>query len=246
MFNYYKHKNINYLIKGVYFMILPVLQDNYIYSYMNEALIRQVEIAKKKNKDINNQTISDGTGIHKSTVSEHLSSQKRLSIEQAKSYAKYLDIPLIRVIDDNIVKYPLVAYADNNGEVLMRQPHQNEIIVHPNEIKTTGEYGIYNEKWQSIHFYHPEIHSSNLKKLDIDNTYETINVDNMIDDLAYLITKQGQFIGEIKKFNTKTYEIEWFSLHTLKTTKAILIKAYPILSITKTKYALAQKIQQVL
>ena len=117
MFNYYKHKNINYLIKGVYFMILPVIQDNYIYSYMNEALIRQVEIAKRKNKDINNQTISDGTGIHKSTVSEHLSSQKRLSIEQAKSYAKYLDIPLIRVIDDNILDPEFSWWNDTLGEM---------------------------------------------------------------------------------------------------------------------------------
>ena len=227
-------------------MILPTLQDNYIYSFMNEALIKQVEIAKKNNKDINNQTISDGTGIHKSTVSEHLSSQKRLSIEQAKSYAKYLNVPLIRVIDDSTVKYPIVAYANNIGEVLMRQPHQNEIIVHPNEIRTTGEYGIYNEKWQSIHFYHPDIHSENLKKLDQDNTNTAINIDNMIDDLAYIITKQGQFIGEITKVNLKTYEIEWYSLHTAKTSKATLIKAYPILSVTKTKYALAQKIQQVL
>lgn len=227
-------------------MILPALQDNCIYSYMNEALIKQVEIAKRKNKDINNQTISDGTGIHKSTVSEHLSSQKRLSIEQAKSYAKYLNVPLIRVIDDSIVKYPIVAYANNIGEVLMRQPHQNEIIVHPNEIRTTGEYGIYNEKWQSIHFYHPNIHSSNLKKLDEDNTNTAINIDNMINDLAYIITKQGQFIGEITKVNLKNYEIEWYSLHTAKTSKATLIKAYPILSVTKTKYALAQKIQQIL
>ena len=227
-------------------MILPTLQDNYIYSFMNEALIKQVEIAKKNNKDINNQTISDGTGIHKSTVSEHLSSQKRLSIEQAKSYASYLKVPLIRVIDDSTVKYPIVAYANNIGEVLMRQPHQNEIIVHPNEIRTTGEYGIYNEKWQSIHFYHPDIHSENLKKLDQDNTNTAINIDNMIDDLAYIITKQGQFIGEITKVNLKTYEIEWYSLHTAKTSKATLIKAYPILSVTKTKYALAQKIQQVL
>tara|TARA_R110002020_G_scaffold301426_1_gene516867 strand:- start:990 stop:1673 length:684 start_codon:yes stop_codon:yes gene_type:complete len=227
-------------------MILPALQHKFIYSYMNEALIKQVEIAKRKNKDINNQTISDGTGIHKSTVSEHLSSQKRLSIEQAKSYAKYLNVPLIRVIDDSTVKYPIVAYANNIGEVLMRQPHQNEIIVHPNEIRTTGEYGIYNEKWQSIHFYHPNIHSSNLKKLDQDNTNTAISIDNMINDLAYIITKQGQFIGEITKVNLKNYEIEWYSLHTAKTSKATLIKAYPILSVTKTKYALAQKIQQVL
>ena len=217
-----------------------------MFNYMNEALIKQVEIAKRKNKDINNQTISDGTGIHKSTVSEHLSSQKRLSIEQAKSYAKYLNVPLIRVIDDSTVKYPIVAYANNIGEVLMRQPHQNEIIVHPNEIRTTGEYGIYNEKWQSIHFYHPNIHSSNLKKLDQDNTNTAISIDNMINDLAYIITKQGQFIGEITKVNLKNYEIEWYSLHTAKTSKATLIKAYPILSVTKTKYALAQKIQQVL
>ena len=179
--------------------ILEYLGDDIV----NEALIKQVAKYRKTNKESNNEVISAKTGIDKSTVSLHLSSQRQVSLADCRKYALYLNVPLIKIIDDSTVKYPIVAYANNIGEVLMRQPHQNEIIIHPNEIKTTGEYGIYNEKWQSIHFYHPEIHSENLKKLDLDqnNTNTEISVDSMINDLAYIITKQGQFIGEIKKVN---------------------------------------------
>ena len=44
---------------------------------MNEALIRQIDIAKIKNHDL----ISKGTGIDKSTVSLHLSSKRRINID---------------------------------------------------------------------------------------------------------------------------------------------------------------------
>ena len=58
---------------------------------MNEALIRQIDIAKIKNHDL----ISKGTGIDKSTVSLHLSSKRRINIEQAYKYAEFIKVHVI-------------------------------------------------------------------------------------------------------------------------------------------------------
>ena len=80
---------------------------------MNEALIRQIDIAKIKNHDL----ISKGTGIDKSTVSLHLSSKRRINIEQAYKYADFLKVPVIKVIDENVVKYRVVRYVNDFGEV---------------------------------------------------------------------------------------------------------------------------------
>ena len=213
---------------------------------VNEALIKQVAKYRKTNKESNNEVISAKTGIDKSTVSLHLSSQRQVSLADCRKYAQFLSLPLIKVIDDKLVKYPVSAYVNNNGEVLMRQPHQNEIIIQPNEIESTGEYAIYNQDFESLHWYHPQIHSQNIKKLDEEDTNQNIDPHNMYNDLVYMITTKGQFIGEIQSFNPKTHDVVWFNLHTSKKQKSKLVKAYPITSITKLKYAQSQKIEQVL
>ena len=135
--------------------ILDYLGDDIV----NEALIKQVAKFRKTNKESNNEVISAKTGIDKSTVSLHLSSQRQVSLADCRKYAQFLNLPLIKVIDDKLVKYPVSAYVNNDGEVLMRQPHQNEIIIQPNAIESTGEYAIYNQDFQSLHWYHPQIHS---------------------------------------------------------------------------------------
>ena len=97
---------------------------------MNEALIKQVLLARIKNHDL----ISKGTGIDKSTVSLHLSSKRQISVDHAKLYAKFLKVPLIKVLDDNIVKYRVVRYVDDTGVVIPPTEDDDHLVITPNEI----------------------------------------------------------------------------------------------------------------
>ena len=209
-------------------------KNNYSFPEMNEALIKIVQEKKRLDTDLNNQVISDRTSIDKSTVSLHLSGKRKINIDDAQSYAKYFNVPLIRILDDKVVKYPIVAYANQLGEVLMRKPNQNEIVICPNLIQSTNCYAIYNDFWKSIHWY------EEAKSTDV------IDPSNMINDLAYIIGKKGHWIGEIKEYNPKTKGITYYSLHTAKTYKDKLHIAYPILDISKLKYHTMIKIKNIL
>jgi len=209
-------------------------KNNYNFPEMNDALIKIVQERKKIDSDLNNQVISDHTKIDKSSVSLHLSGKRKINIDDALNYAKYFDVPLIRILDDKVVKYPIVAYGNKEGEVLMRKPNQNEIVVCPNLIQSTNCYAIYNDFWQSIHWY------------EEDKSTDVIDPSTMINDLCYIIGKKGHWIGEIRDYNPKTKNITYYSLHTAKNYKDKLIIAYPILDISKLKYHAMIKIKNIL
>ena len=72
----------------------------------------KIDIAKIKNHDL----ISKGTGIDKSTVSLHLSSKRRINIEQAYKYADFLKVPVIKVIDEISISSNLLK---NDSEIFI-------------------------------------------------------------------------------------------------------------------------------
>ena len=65
-------------------------EDNH---YYNEELI----IIKSKSGIKNNDIISRGTGIDKSTVSLHFSGKRLINVDQAKLYANFFEVPIQRV-----------------------------------------------------------------------------------------------------------------------------------------------------
>ena len=103
---------------------------------MNEALIKQVLLARIKNHDL----ISKGTGIDKSTVSLHLSSKRQISVNHAKLYAKFLKVPLIKVLD--------------------------HLVITPNEIQKKNLKVIYHLERDLVYWYHPEISCNNSNIID--------------------------------------------------------------------------------
>lgn len=206
-----------------------MVQNNYDFEIMNEALIKQVLKAQKNNKDINNLSISQATGIHKSTVSNHLNSEKRLSIEHARSYAEYLKVPLIKVIDDTVVKYRVVKYANDLGEITDPTEEDFDVIITPNEIESSNQYCIYDKKRNNIYWYDPKT--------------SCINV-NTIDKYCYIKTPKGDYLGNVVTHNTST--IEFFNVHTSKIIKMKFHKCYPLTAITFCDFATATRVKNEL
>ena len=192
---------------------------------MNEALIKQINLAKVKNHSI----IEKATGIDKSTISLHLNSRRPISIEQAKAYAKFLDIPLIKVIDDTVVKYRVVKYSDENGEVSDPTEEDFDVILAPNEISTSSQYCIYDKKRNTVYWYDPKQSCE---------TTETIN------EYCYIKTDTIDYLGSV--INHDKTNIEFLNIHTNKKIKTKFHKCYPLTGITFCKFATVTKIHNAL
>ena len=194
---------------------------------MNEALIRQIDIAKIKNHDL----ISKGTGIDKSTVSLHLSSKRRINIEQAYKYAEFLKVPVIKVIDENVVKYRVVRYVSISGEVNPPTEDDFEIIVCPNQIEKKEEKIIYDKKKNTAYWYSPNF------------DYNNSNIEN---EYCYIKNKFKSYLGTITKHNKKTNMITFFNFHTQKEMKVKSEIGHPITSITFCNFTTDKKINNSL
>lgn len=195
---------------------------------MNESLIRQINLAKVKNHSL----IEKGTGIDKSTISLHLNSKRPLSIEHAKAYAKYLEIPLIKILDDTVVKYRVVKYANDLGEVTNPTEEDFDIILAPNEIENSHQYAIYNKDRNSVYWYCPRITCSNA---DTTNQY------------AYIKTDDISYLGHIIKYSDEDKNIvEFLNVHTNKKMKIKCNLCYPITGITFCDFATVTKVENQL
>ena len=192
---------------------------------MNEALIKQINLAKVKNHSI----IEKATGIDKSTISLHLNSRRLISIDQAKAYAKFLDVPLIKVIDDTVVKYRVVKYANDTGEVTDPTEEDFDVILAPNEIESTHQYCIYDKKRNTVYWYDPKQSCE---------THETIN------QYCYIKTIDKSYLGTVLSHD-KTH-IEFINIHTTKKIKIKFLKCYPLTGITFCNFAKVTKIHNSL
>ena len=175
--------------------------------------------------------LSKLSGIDKSTVSAHLTGTKKLSMYHAEKYAHGLEVPVIKLIDEKIVKYPVGAYVENNGSVRLRNEIEDEIIVSENHILNTSEVAIYNKDYDVVYFYDNDRHCH---QTDVINRY------------CYIKTDKENFMGDIEKLNKKTLKITFWNRYTKKYQIKKLIKAYPINSIHFLKETTLFKIQDSL
>jgi len=202
---------------------------NHSFIVMNESLIRQYQIARLQNPDINNESISIATGIHKSTVSEQLTSKKRLSIEQAKLYAKYFKVHLVKVLDDSVVKYRVVKYIDNLGEITDPTEEDFDVILAPNELENTKQYCIYDKEKNTIYWYNPKITCKNT---------------NLVGKYTYIKSNVKSYLGVVLKENKGT--VTFVNRHTNKTITTKCIDCHPITAITFCDFSTATKINHEL
>jgi len=73
--------------------------------------------------------------IDYATISLHLSGNRQVNLQQAKAYSKALGVSWFRIIDESIIKYPIVAnYKYGSGEVYPRDKDQFEFLVCNNQI----------------------------------------------------------------------------------------------------------------
>jgi hypothetical protein len=196
---------------------------------MNEALIKQVILARVKNHDL----ISKGTGIDKSTVSLHLSSKRQISVDHAKEYAKFLKVPLIKVLDDNIVKYRVVRYVDDSGVVMPPSEDDDHLVIVPNSIeKRKSSKVIYHIDRDLVYWYSSD---KNCENFDI------------INHPCYIKTKDKAYLGIVLSHNPKTHNITFADIQPkFKEHKVKATHCYPITSLSYLKYTTAIKIDNSL
>ena len=170
--------------------------------------------------------LSKLTGIDKSTVSLHLTGHRKMSLEHAKKYADSLEIPLIKIIDDKSIKYPVVGYVQDDGSVRMRDENEIEVIVTDNHIQSSGNYCMVDKILDTAYFYNPKISCSNYP----------IN-----GDYCYIKSKKGNMLGDLKSTKNKYQTIT--NRHTMKTVRLQVDICYPIISIHLLKHSDVYKIQ---
>ena len=120
---------------------------------MNEALIK----VKKESGIKSNEIISEATGIDTSTMSLHFSGKRKINFDQAYLYAKFFKVHVLKIIDNNITQYPLVAYCDSKGLVRLRNEDEWEVVIAPNDTENDGNCCIYQKNAKTILWYNPKI-----------------------------------------------------------------------------------------
>ncbi len=195
-------------------------------SKMNEALIKQFKLAKVKNYDV----LAKGTGIDKSTISLHLSNKRKISLDHAKQYSDFLNVPLIKIIDDNISKYRVVRYVDDFGKVTAGDEDDDDIIVMPNEIEKTSDKVIYHKEQQMAYWYNPNIDCFKV---------------NIIGKLCYVKSENQSRIGKIVTITKANIVVQdLMNKETYKISKNN--KCYPIVSIELLEYSNSVKLENSL
>jgi len=99
---------------------------------VNEVLVDKLtQKGFVKNKDIYQLLLETHEGespIDITSISMHTSGTRRISLIQARQYAKSLKLPLIRVLDDYICKYPVVSNVNNSTGELHQEVNFKMII----------------------------------------------------------------------------------------------------------------------
>ena len=195
---------------------------------MNEALIKQVILARVKNHDL----ISKGTGIDKSTVSLHLSSKRQISVDHAKLYAQFLKLPLIKVLDDSIIKYRIVRYVNDSGIVIPPSEDDDHLVIVPNQIQKTNARVIYHLERDLVYWYDPETSCNNSE---------------FINHPCYIKTKDKAYLGIVLSHNPKTLSVTFADIQPkYKEHKVKATICYPITAQYYLKYTSVQKIDNSL
>ena len=193
---------------------------------MNEALIR----VKKESGIKSNELIAEGTGIDTSTVSLHLSGKRRINVEQAYLYADFFKVHIIKIIDNNITQYPIVAYCNSKGLVRLRNENEWEVVLAPNDTENDGNYCIYQENAKTIFWYNPKV---NVEKKEAMNIF------------CYLKNSHENFIGLVTRYlGKKTYKV--LNYHTLKYFTAKIDICYPINSTSHLDFSKYYKVKALI
>ncbi len=193
-------------------------------TYMNENLRKYAQL-----KGLTKGTglaLSKLTGIDKSTVSLHLTGHRKMSIEHAKKYGESLDVPYIKLLDDNIIKYPVVGYVELDGSVRMRRENEIDICIADNDIASSNCYALFQQQQEVVFFYNPK---NSCKNTNIINSY------------CYIKSKKQNLLGSIVKETKKSAEV--YNVHTTKTSRISYDVCYPIVSIYYLKHSNLHKIQ---
>ncbi|BAQ89622.1 transcriptional regulator [uncultured Mediterranean phage uvMED] len=170
------------------------------------------------------------SGIDKSTVSAHLTGVKKLSMYHAKKYAEGLDVPIIKLLDESVVKYNVGAYVEPDGSVRLRKENENSVIISEIHNSNSGELSIYEEANNIVYFYNPLVEC----KYDCTRCY------------CYIKTKNKSFLGDVIVSNKKTKICETMNRHTFEKKKLKIIQAHPITSIHFIKHTNIFKVQDSL
>tara|TARA_R100001443_G_scaffold9351_2_gene18947 strand:+ start:142 stop:819 length:678 start_codon:yes stop_codon:yes gene_type:complete len=211
-------------------------EDNY---YYNEELI----IIKSKSGIKNNDIISRGTGIDKSTVSLHFSGKRLINVDQAKLYANFFQVPIQRVLDSNKAKYRIIGYLDEiTGVIKPSDPFKNvEIVICENDMVQYNDLAFYSKLADMLFWFQPDINSDNMQveasKSHPNGRYCYID--------ALKDNKEIKLVGDIRKRDKKD-NVEVFNRHSLKLEKYQLNKAYPISTINFLEFSKIVKTSLVL
>ena len=171
--------------------------------------------------------LSKLTGIDKSTVSLHLTGHRKMTLDHARKYAESLDVPLIKIIDDKSVKYPVVGYVNDDGTVRMRSENEIEVIVTDNHIESSGNYCLIQKSVNIAYFYNTEISCENSE---------------VINEYCYIKNKKKQnLLGDIQ--STKKVPKKSFNRHIGKNVNIDIDICYPIVSIHFLNHSKVFKIQ---
>ena len=193
---------------------------------MNKALIR----VKKDSGIKSNELISSGTGIDTSTVSLHFSGKRQINVEQAKLYADFFKVHIIKILDENITQYPIVAYCTSRGLVRLRNENEWEVVIAPNDTENDGNYCIYQENAKTIFWYNPNI---KIEKKD------TMNI------FCYLKNTKENYIGLVTRYlGKKMYKI--LNYHTLKYMNKKIDICYPITNTSHLDYSKYYKVKALI
>lgn len=199
------------------------IQENFMF---NKALIK----IKKDSGIRSNEIISEATGIDTSTTSLHFTGKRKINIEQAYIYAKFFKVHIIKILDNNITQYPIVAYCDLAGVVRLRNEDEWEVVLAPNDTENDGNYCIYQKNAKTIFWYNPKII---VEKKDAVLTY------------CYLKNHKGNYIGFVNSYlNNNKYKI--FNYHTLEYFIAKIDVCYPISNTSHLDFSKYYKVKALI
>ena len=170
--------------------------------------------------------LSKLTGIDKSTVSLHLTGHRKMSLEHAKKYSDSLEVPLIKIIDDKSIKYPVVGYVQDDGSVRMRDENEIEVVVADNHIESHGNFCLIQKSVNIAYIYNPKINNKTYK---IGHEY------------CYVKSLKKNLLGDLIKHGKKTQTI--YNRHTFKNITLQSTMIYPIFSIHFLKHSDVYKVQ---